>query len=156
METSSKGENQTFIKAGPARSMELTRNQYHQSVPDLSLSRSFCRGPSHIAGTVRITGTKMKTNWRNLKQVQIGSHIYTSRNKTTLCRNLENPWSSSDNFFAISSLDAASIRVSAVCSVPWLSFSESCTKTAGLRAVAAHNICVLFGGLRGKTKLLPA
>jgi hypothetical protein len=130
----------TLIKAGPARSIEFTRNQYHHSVPDLSLSRSLCRGPSHIAGTVRITGTNMMTKWRNRKPVQMGSHIYTSRNKTIPCRNLENPWSSSDNFFVISSLDAASMRVSAVCSVPLLSFSESRTNTAGLRAVTAHSI----------------
>lgn len=131
----------TLINAGPARSIDFTRNQYHHSVPVLSLSLLGSRGPSHIAGTVRITGTKIITKCRNLNVVQIGSHIYTSRKSAMPCRNLEKPWSSSDNFFAISSLEASSIRLSAVFSVPLLSFSESWTKIVGLRAaVAAHKI----------------
>lgn len=65
----------TLINAAPALSMELTRNPYHQSVPLLSLSRFGFLLPIHMTGMVRMTGTKMKTRWRNRKPVAMGSMI---------------------------------------------------------------------------------
>lgn len=50
----------TLMKAAPALSMEFTKKAYHQRVPDLSLSLSGFRWPIQMAGTVAMTGTKMK------------------------------------------------------------------------------------------------
>ena len=69
------------MKAAPARSMEPTKKPYHQSVPLRSLSLLDCLLPSHSAGIVAITGTKMMTRWRNRKPVHIGSMIYMSTKK---------------------------------------------------------------------------
>lgn len=140
------------MNAGPARSIDLTKKLYHHSVPVLSLSRSECLLPIHIAGTVTITGTKMRRRCTNLKPVHIGSHIYTSRKSTMPCRILDIPTSSSDSFFSISCREAASMRPSAVWEVPSLSFSERATKTAGLRAAApaaAHIMVPPFLGVGG-------
>lgn len=142
----------TFINAGPALSIDFTRNLYHHNVPVLSLSCSGCLLPIHIAGTVTITGTKMSSKCTNLNPVHIGSQIYTSRKRTMPCRIRDNPISSSDSFFSISSLEAASIRPSPVWEVPPLSFSERATNTAGERAVvptAANSIVRPYLGRGG-------
>lgn len=130
----------TLMKAGPARSIDLTRNLYHHSVPDLSLSCSGSLRPIHIAGTPTMSGTNMRTKCTNLMPVHNGSQMYESRKKTMMCPTLDNPTSSSDSLFSNSSREAANIRPSTVLSVPSLSFSESCTKAAGVRVAAAHKI----------------
>ena len=74
-----------------------------------------------------------------------------------LSRTRLKPWTSSPTALRISSLDASSMRPSAVCSVPPLSFSDNCTKTAGLNPTAAAKINpYLFGGaLNGFCQLRP-
>ena len=128
------------MKAGPARSIDFTRNQYHHNVPDLSLSLSLSLAPIHNAGTVAITGTNMNTRCRNRKPVQSGSQIYKSTKKNTESRNRLIPRTSSLISFLISSLEASSIRISAVLSVPWFSSSESRTNAAGVSPTAAASI----------------
>jgi hypothetical protein len=63
----------TLMNAAPARSMDDTRKPYHHSVPLLSLSLSVRLCPSHIAGIVTMTGTKMKTRCRKRSPVAMGS-----------------------------------------------------------------------------------
>lgn len=74
------------MKAAPARSMLRTKNPYHHNVPALSSSWSLFRGPSHITGTVTMTGTKMTTRCKNLKPVATGSISQTSKNAHTALR----------------------------------------------------------------------
>lgn len=129
----------TLIKAGPARSIEPTRNRYHHSVPDLSLSWSACLRPSHITGTVASTGTNITSKCRNLTPVHKGSQICKSRKKIMPFQTLTIPRSSSGGRFSISSREASSMRPSPVLLVPWLSCSESCTNSAGVNTVTEHS-----------------
>lgn len=72
----------------------------------------------------------MAASWSNRRPVHSGSQMYRSRNSTIWCRMRLSPVSSSSTFFLISSRDTCNMRLSAVCSVPSLSSSESCTKAA--------------------------
>jgi hypothetical protein len=126
----------TLMKAGPALSIDLTRNQYHHNVPLLSPPLFEFLFPTQIAGTLTRTGTKITTKCRNRSPVHIGSQIYRSTNTITWSLNRRKPRTSPLTSFFISSRDACSIRPSAVCSVPSLSFSDIWTKASGLNPAA--------------------
>ena len=139
-----------LIKAGPALSIDLTRNQYHHNVPRLSFPLALSLFPTQIAGTDTRTGTKITTRCRNRSPVHIGSQTYKSRNRNMLSLNRRKPRTSLLTSFLISSRDASSIRPSNVCSVLALSFSDICTKARGLSptTVARSNPLRLGGDLQ--------
>lgn len=127
----------SLIKAGPALSIDLTRNEYHHSVPVLSSPLVLSLLPTQMAGTQAKTGTKITTRCRNRSPVHIGSQIYRSTRTVQWSLNRRQPRASLLTSFFISSRDACSIRPSAVSSVSPLSFSEICTKASGLNPTAA-------------------
>lgn len=61
------------MNAGPARSIDLTKNLYHHIVPVRVSWSAEMRFPNHTAGIVRRTGKKMTTKCTNLNPVAIGS-----------------------------------------------------------------------------------
>lgn len=139
----------TLMKAGPARSMECTKKEYHQSVPERSLSRSLRRLPSQTNGIVPITGTNIITRCRNLNIVATGSTITVSTNKYKLLHSLAIPCNSSGISFAISALDASSMCTSGVLPSP-VSSSLNATNAAGDSKL--HVITRPLGGLGGGLK----
>lgn len=126
----------TLMKAGPAHSMLWTRNPYHHRVPLLSLSRSRCRLPIHIAGMARSTGTKMRARWRKRTPVQRGSQTYKSRKSTILWPTRGRPCSSSPICLDISAREASSMRSSPVLWEPSSSSPDSATKLAVVATAA--------------------
>ena len=136
----------SLMNAGPARSIEWTKNLYHQSVPVRSLSCSFCRRPNHTKGTAAITGTKIITRCRNLNPVAKGSYMYLSTNRYIPRPALLMPCRLSGIVFSISAREASNMCSSGVLPSP-LSSSLSCTKAAGLSK--ASKVFPPFGPLGG-------
>ena len=137
------------MKAGPARSIERTRNEYHHSVPRRSLSRAFQRRPNQIAGIVKMTGTNMMTRCKNLNVVARGSTIATSTNRQSPLHARLRPCTSSGSSFAISAIEASSIWSSGVLPSP-LSSSLNATNAAGDNKL--HMSILPLGGFGGVLK----
>ena len=119
------------MKAGPALSIECTRNEYHHKVPLRSSPLSFLRRPNQIIGSVVMTGTNMMTKCKNRKPVARGSHTYVSITEWKVFHTLLKPYTLSGTFFCTSALDASSMCSSGVFPSPFSS-SESSTNAAGV------------------------